>query len=196
MDFPLSDRGYSAGTRQRIVNSVPMIDDDRWLILFVCQLNYLRQICKLEPWLQTSSLRDLDDYSIEKHVTRLAAKEPHQYLWDHLRSLGSIPRNSRLPVLSARHRALSLQTGFLLDAEPTATYFFPSFLVFTCFYSLRTGAIQPTTGASFHGVPRWKRLAISCSDMFWYANQIRQLSAKMGPRVKRLRQKFCFVRLC
>ena len=44
------------------------------------------------------------------------------------------------------------------------------FLLFS-FYSLRTGAIQPTTGASFHGVPRWKRLAISCSDMFWYANE-------------------------
>ena len=61
MDFPLSDRGYSAGTRQRTANSVPQIDDDRWLMLFVYQLHYLRQICKLEPWLQTSHLWDLDD---------------------------------------------------------------------------------------------------------------------------------------
>lgn len=72
--------------------------------------------------------------------------------------------------------------------------FFFSFLVFTALGLVPFNQQLVPASMVYLGGSDLQYLAAICFDM--PMNQIRQISVKMGPRVKRLRQKFYFVRLC
>jgi hypothetical protein len=73
-------------------------------------------------------------------------------------------------------------------------HIFFSFLVFTALGLVPFNQQLVPASMVYLGGSDLQYLAAICFDM--PMNQIRQISVKMGPRVKRLRQKFYFVRLC